>query len=69
MCMVSAIMDYGRSISSDYWNPQTWPSFEEILEKARRWDELNKQPNCEDPEKATWIKDIERRLTELEKKV
>lgn len=67
MCMVSVIQDYGRTRI----DPTTWtqPVFNEYQEILRRLGELDKklgEPDCEDPEKATWMKAIEDRLAALE---
>jgi hypothetical protein len=78
MCSVSMIYDYGRQV----WptptvtpppvviNPpptyEQWQAFLELVEKARQFDEITGQADCEDPEKAEWAKGIEDRLKALE---
>ena len=43
-----------------------WAEFLELVEKAKKFDELANQPDCEDPEKAAWMERIEERLAALE---
>lgn len=67
MCMISLVMDYGRTAIP----PQTWTrdTFSEYMEIIRRLDALDKkldQPECIDPEKFTWMKEVEARLAALE---
>jgi len=49
--------------------PWTRDTFEEYKEIIRRLGELDRklaQPECEDPAKAAWMADVERRLALLE---
>lgn len=32
-----------------------WDAFLELVEKARKFDEISGQPDCEDPEKTAWF--------------
>jgi len=45
---------------------EEWEAFWELVEKARKFDELTGQPDCEDPQKSEWVKAIEARLDRLE---
>lgn len=65
MCMVSAITGWGQQ-QWPYTLPETklpdikeWIGFQEIVEKARKWDEANKQPDCVDPAKEKWLKELD----------
>lgn len=67
MCAVSVIQDYARTVI----DPQLWtrPVFNEYHEIIRRLGELDAklgQPDCEDPAKAAWMRDIEERLSKIE---
>ncbi len=67
MCAVSVIHDYMRMNTA----PQDWtrPAFNEFHEVIRRLDLLDQklgQRDCHDPEKATWMEEVERRLQKLE---
>ncbi len=81
MCVVSAILDYGRRQWPQYdWRVPTpvtppvlptadeWAQFRELLRKAAEFDKAARQPDCEDPEKAAWMRRMEDRLAELEKR-
>lgn len=66
MCMVSVVFDYGRTVPPTSWTPDTWSQYQEILRKIEELDKKLGEPECHDPEKATWMKDIEDRLKALE---
>lgn len=66
MCVTSAIMQYGQTVPINSWTTISWQHYHELLEKARKWDELAAQPHCEDPSKEKWMKAVEKRLKELE---
>jgi hypothetical protein len=40
--------------------------YSELIEKARKLDELLGQPDCPDPEKEAWIAKLEERIRRLE---
>jgi hypothetical protein len=46
--------------------PEQWAYFLELMEKAKKFDEMADQADCIDPEKARWQADIEKRLKDLE---
>lgn len=53
MCVVSAVMGWGQKT---YPNPVTfplisYPAYQELVEKARKYDELTGQKYCPDPAK------------------
>lgn len=67
MCVTSAVLDYGRQVPYQQWTYPGWYEYQELLRKARLWDEHMAQPHCEDPNKETWMAEVERRLKELER--
>ena len=61
MCVVSAVMGWGQKT---YPNPVTfplisYPAYQELIEKARKYDELTGQKYCPDPAKEQWHKELE----------
>lgn len=80
MCVVSNIIGAGQQIwpsPNTYtpWyaqppgpTPEQWAAFQELVEKARKFDELAGQPDCEDPQKTEWMRQIEERLAQLEER-
>jgi hypothetical protein len=65
--MVSVIQDYGRArIPRQRWNTDTFGDYKEILKRLESLDAKLGEPDCEDPAKATWMKDVEKRLAALE---
>lgn len=42
-----------------------WAAFLELLEKAKKFDEITGQPDCEDPKKQEWFDAIQEKVTEL----
>ncbi len=75
MCMLSAILNQGLSDWQKQLNQPAfdqfngWKHWIEMVEKARKYDELTKQPNCEDPAKEYILEMVTKRLEELEKKI
>lgn len=68
MCVVSMVLDGARRIPPDLWTRPAWDDFIRILPQIEKVDEKLGQPDCKDPEKERWMKDIERRLKRLEAK-
>lgn len=69
MCAVSAITQYGQ-LTWPY--PDTIPidhmkHYRDMVEKAKKFDELTGQPDCEKPENKQWLKEVMDRLTKIEK--
>ncbi len=56
MCLVSAITDYAMKQWPHpvYYPPGQYQEYLDILEKARKWDELTGQKDCVDPVKDAW---------------
>ena len=66
MCVVSAIYDYGRNMDPNTWNRDTLDEFHKLLESAKEFDKIAKQPDCEDPTKRVFLEVIESRLSDDE---
>lgn len=54
-------------------NPNDWTAeqirkFLDLIKQAREFDKSIGDVDCEDPIKTAWMKDIEERLTKLERK-
>lgn len=67
MCVVSATHDY--MMKRTKYEDWTRPAFNEYAEIIRRLGELDKklgQPDCVDPAKDAWMRDIDERLRKLE---
>lgn len=56
-----------RQVEYD-WTPNTWAQFKEILDKLKDLDAKLGLKDCEDESKGAWMKEVEKRLTELEQK-
>jgi tetrahydromethanopterin S-methyltransferase subunit G len=70
MCIQSVVMDYmKRRVPLDRWTPPAYQDFQELLRRIDKLDRDLGEPDCVDPVKAAYIKQIENRLAELEKKV
>lgn len=69
MCALSVIYDYGARMPGEFWNErESLEAFQRLIEEAKRFDQITKQPDCEDPKKAEVLKDVLERLAALEKK-
>lgn len=67
MCYVSVILDYGRNrIPINQWDRQSFDQFQRVVKEAEVLDATTGQPDCEDPEKAQWMREVEERLRALE---
>lgn len=66
MCAVSAMYDYGKNIPFQTWTGPGYKEYQELLEKARKFDEIMAQPDCHDDMKGRWMLGVEKRLKELE---
>jgi hypothetical protein len=66
MCMVSAVTGWGQTSFPnplDFPHP-LYPNYRELVEKARKYDELMKQQDCPNPEKDAWQKQLEQIMEE-----
>lgn len=50
------------------WSPDAFKLLQEIMEKMKQLDDRLGLADCEDPKKAEWMKDIEKRLKNVEKR-
>ena len=69
MCVVSNVYDIGRTVPMDYWTPDKFLDFQKVVKMAERVDQEEGNPDCEDPSKGEWLKQVEERLDKLEKHV
>jgi hypothetical protein len=44
----------------EQWPPPNYIDYQELLRKAKLYDEITKQKDCPDPEKVKWQKDLEK---------
>jgi len=44
--------------------PLHYPNFQELIRKARLYDEMNQQRDCPDPAKVKWQDELERVMRE-----
>jgi len=74
MCVVSMVTGHFRTKWPLYPGYDVEPvklptileyeDYQELLRKARLYDEMMKQPDCPDPEKERWMAELERRMAE-----
>jgi hypothetical protein len=68
MCWVSYVHDYSRTnIPIESWTVPAFNEYKEIIRRLEKLDEKMGQPDCEDPGKAAWMREVEERLASLEK--
>lgn len=67
MCATSAIYDYFGTRPQIGWTRDTFSDFQEIIKRLERLDAKLGEPDCDDPRKAAWMREVEARLTALEK--
>ena len=64
MCAVSMMHDYFRqNVTPEAWDPYKFRRYKDLIKLMEELDKLFNQPDCADPEKAEWLKDLEDRLT------
>lgn len=69
MCSVSVIQDYmSQRTTPAQWTRPMFNEYKEILRRLDKLDEKLGQPDCEDPAKAAWMREVETRLDKLEAK-
>ena len=66
--MVSVVYDYGKTVPATSWTPDSWSQFQEIIKRLNDLDKKLGEPECHDPAKAEWVKEVEERLAKLEGK-
>lgn len=68
MCVVSNVYDFAKWIPQESWNNDLYVQFLDLLRKVEEIDRKLNQPDCENPAKAAFLKDVEARLKRLEEK-
>ncbi len=69
MCAVSVIHDYMRvNVPPEQWTRPLFSEYQEIIRRIEQLDTKLSQPDCPDPAKAAWMRDVEERLMALEMK-
>jgi len=48
------------------WTRPAWTEYQEVLRRLEALDAKLGQPHCDDPAKAAWMQEIEKRLAALE---
>lgn len=66
MCMMSVVMAYGRGVDASSWTPASYQRFKDVAAEIETLDVELGEPECVDPEKTTWMRDVEERLRRLE---
>jgi len=66
MCVTSMVTDH---YMLQYPTPLSfpafkWPDYQELIRKARLYDEMMKQPDCPSPVKDQWAQELERIMRE-----
>ena len=59
MCSVSMVMDWAQTVPRPLWQQPSFPEqLEDILRRAREYDRITGQPDCELDEKRQALKKI-----------
>lgn len=58
MCTVSAMTGYFQNKPQTTWNHNSWADFQKILKLLEELDRKLDQPDCIDPEKDKWLKEM-----------
>lgn len=67
MCSVSVMQDYFREgTSPNQWTRPMVNDYKRVIELLEKLDRQTGQPDCEDPAKAAWMREVEARLGALE---
>ncbi len=67
MCAVSATIGYFQDLTvQPAWNRPDFDALKEVLKRLEVLDEHLGQPDCIDPGKAKYLREIEERLQRLE---
>jgi hypothetical protein len=48
----------------DQFPPAEYPPFTELIRKARLYDEMMRQPDCPDPKKEEWMRQLDAYMKE-----
>lgn len=65
MCAVSMVSDHYMGQFPDptkwgLWDKSGYLDYQELLRKAKAYDEMTKQPDCPAPDKVEWQKAVEK---------
>lgn len=66
MCVTSMISGHFQQqwpVPIDF-PPFQWPTYQELMRKAKLYDEMTQQRDCQDDEKTKWAKELERVMKE-----
>lgn len=66
MCVMSVVHDYFSQRPINIWTQNDFDYFKQIMDKLNELDERLGEPDCEDPSKASWMREVEDRLARLE---
>lgn len=66
MCMMSVVTAYGQGVSPNSWTPGTWKQFVDLTKQVEVLDTDLGEPECIDPGKAEWMREMEERMRALE---
>jgi hypothetical protein len=66
MCMVSVVSVAGGTVPINDWTRPAFNEFREILDRIAALDAKLGQPDCVDPAKEAWMREVEKRLQALE---
>ena len=66
MCMVSVVSVAGSNVPLTDWTRPAFSEYQEILKRIEALDAKLGQPDCVDPAKEAWMKQVEERLSALE---
>lgn len=69
MCTVSMILDYGQRTPVDQYDLRHFKDLMDLLERGKEYDKKRGEPDCEDPLKAEFLKQIIERLERIEKRL
>lgn len=69
MCSVSMVHDWAKQIQPDQWTRPMFDGYQELVRRLDELDKRTKQPECEDPSKADFMKRVLERLEAIEKKL
>jgi hypothetical protein len=64
--MVSVVSVAGSQIPDWQWTRPTFNEYQEILKRIADLDAKLDQPDCVDPAKEAWMRQVEERLAKLE---
>lgn len=66
MCTVSMITGHYQGLfpQPQQFPPLEYPNYQELLRKARLYDEMMAQKDCPDPKKEAWHADLEKLMRE-----